>query len=278
MFRQTSFSGNSASKRNLSAVESDYVDSAKKGSVKNLSLTQSFSKNRTASFEGNSFASEDIPVVDESNLTNVYLKASGKFLNKIDTPFEGEAGLVASFWNYPTRNKQWPITYTCFNQKTGGFSIADERGQVYKMSISNNHYQSVRLASTSVSSMSFLSAQKNLLAIAYENGIIVIIDSNTKDILGNIQTRHKSTARLIRCHPTLPRLILATDDRTVSLWDFSSCQCLQSMDCEEAIVDVRFELGGDAIAVTLEHSGAYLYVAETCELMVHLTLPARYVV
>ncbi len=143
------------------------------------------------------------------------------------------------------------------------------------MSIVNNLYQSVRLASTPVSAIAFLYSQKSLLAIAYENGVVVIVDSGSKDIVGNIQTKNKAVARMIRCHPTLARLIIVTDDGCVSMWDYSSCQCLQSMQSEEAVVDARYELGGDAIALTLEHSGAYLYHAETCQLMVHLTLPDR---
>ena len=46
------------------------------------------------------------------------------------------------------------------------------------------------------------------------------------------------------------------------------------MQCEEAIVDVRYELGGQIIAVVLEHTGAYFYSTDSSSaLRMHLKLP-----
>lgn len=56
----------------------------------------------------------------------------------------------------------------------------------------------------------------------------------------------------------------------------SNCQCVQSMQCEEPIVDIRYELGGRIIAVVLEHTGVYMYATDpSSELRVHLKLPSR---
>lgn len=48
------------------------------------------------------------------------------------------------------------------------------------------------------------------------------------------------------------------------------------MQCEEPIVDVRYELGGRIIVVVLEHTGAYLYSTDaSAEMRMHLKLPSR---
>lgn len=48
------------------------------------------------------------------------------------------------------------------------------------------------------------------------------------------------------------------------------------MQCEEPIVDVRYELGGQVIVVVLEHTGAYFYGTDaSAELLMHLKLPSR---
>lgn len=49
------------------------------------------------------------------------------------------------------------------------------------------------------------------------------------------------------------------------------------MQCDEPIVDVRYELNGAIIAVVLEHTGAYLYsTGPDAALKMHLKLPPRY--
>lgn len=56
----------------------------------------------------------------------------------------------------------------------------------------------------------------------------------------------------------------------------STCQCVQSMQCDEPIVDVRYELNGAIIVVVLEHTGAYLYsTGPDAALKMHLKLPPR---
>lgn len=165
------------------------------------------------SFVGSPGEAEDGP--DEDHV--VYLKTSGKFFNKNNPLLEG--GLVTSFKNHSMRNKTWPISTVCCNPKSGAFAIADERGQVYKMSVAHNTYDSIRLASTGVSAMCFISQHKNHLVVAYESGSIVVLDAHTKDIIGNLQVKNKSVARIIQSHPTQLKVAIASDDKTLAVWD-----------------------------------------------------------
>jgi hypothetical protein len=165
----------------------------------------------------------------------VYLKSKGYFLTRKVHAREG--GRVMTLWNYPLRNRLWSFTTVTFHARTGSFALADERGQVYKMSMSQYLYESVRLASTPVSALCFLVPHKNHLVIAYENSTIVIIDTQTKEIQGNIHLPHtvansttvsgttvavaKPFARLIRSHPTKELVIVVTNDMTVHLWSLT---------------------------------------------------------
>lgn len=165
------------------------------------------------SFVGSPGENDDGP--DQDHV--VYLKTSGKFLNKNIPLLEG--GLVTSFNNHSMRNKTWPISVVCCNPKSGAFSVADERGQVYKMSVAHNSYHSIRLASTAVSAMCFILQHKNHLVVAYESGSIVVIDAHTKDIIGNLQAKSKSVARIIQSHPSQLKVAIASDDKTLAVWD-----------------------------------------------------------
>lgn len=166
---------------------------------------------------GRSASQQDMgDLVDDENHV-VYLKNTGRFINKNNPVLQG--GLVTAFRNHTARNKTWPITTVSCNSNSGGFAIADERGQVYKMSILHNTYNSIRLASTSVSAMCFINQHKNHLVIAYESGSIVVVDAHTKDIVGNLQVKNKSVARIIQSHPSQLKIAIASDDKTLSVWD-----------------------------------------------------------
>lgn len=155
------------------------------------------------------------PVVEEGDHI-INLTTTGKFMKKNTT---GEGGLIVAFRNHQVRNKLWPIATVCCNPKSGAFAIADERGQVYKMSVQHNVYNSIRLASTGVSAMCFLSQHKNHLVLAYESGSIVVIDAHTKDIIGNLQVKTKAVARIIQSHPSELKVAIASDDKTLAIWD-----------------------------------------------------------
>lgn len=160
------------------------------------------------------------PSVDAQEVSEdhvIFLKGTGRFMNK-SKPFQ-EAGLVAAFRNYPTRNKTWPISSVCCNQKTGAFAIADDKGQIYKMSVAHNAYNSVRLASTGVSAMAFINQHKNHLVVAYDSGSIIVLDTHTKDIIGNLQGKSNTVARIIQSHPTELKVAIASEDKTLAIWD-----------------------------------------------------------
>lgn len=171
---------------------------------------------RQASF-GSNYALDEALEEPESPYV-VYLRKEGEFLNKNQSPLEG--GKLVSIWNYPLRNKLWPMVYTDFHPKQHAFAVADERGQVFHFSMKQRDYHSVKLASTSVSAISYLQHVKDALVIAYDNLTNVIINTKTKEIMGNIQlTGSKGKVLLIRPHPYKPILLLYTSDNVVSLWD-----------------------------------------------------------
>lgn len=39
----------------------------------------------------------------------------------------------------------------------------------------------------------------------------------------------------------------------------STMQCLRTLQCDDRVVDIRYEIHGDIISLTLEHSGTYFY-------------------
>lgn len=50
-------------------------------------------------------------------------------------------------------------------------------------------------------------------------------------------------------------------------------RCLHSLEGEEAVVDIRFELDGDALAITRLTSGVHLYSIFNRRLLIQLSLP-----
>jgi hypothetical protein len=48
---------------------------------------------------------------------------------------------------------------------------------------------------------------------------------------------------------------------------------MHALQCDEAVVDVQFELSGDAIAVTRLFSGVHIYSTWDRRLLLHLALP-----
>lgn len=149
-----------------------------------------------------------------------YLQTSGKLLNKMQSPSAG--GLLVAFRNHAVRNRVWPLTTVAFDRKSGDFAVADQRGQVYYMNMQNNTYEAIRLASTGVSAMAFLRSHKQRLVIAYDSGSMVMVDTHSKEIVGNlqqVQSQVQAAVRILRCHPTKPKLLAVADDRSVTVWD-----------------------------------------------------------
>ena len=153
------------------------------------------------------------------DIHEIYLASDGNFLNnKHLTPLSG--GLVNIFKNYPVRNKVWSMTSIAINRKTGGFALADERGQLYKISIANQVYKTVRTASAPISSICFIPDQKTHLVVAYENGPIVVVDTSSKENIGSVVLKNKTPIEMMKCHPTQSILAAVALD-LVYLWDFT---------------------------------------------------------
>lgn len=104
----------------------------------------------------------------------IRLKSSGMLLNR--NVEASEYGLIMTYTNYTMRNKSCPVTSVVFNSTrnkksdSNVFIIADSRGQVYHMNITDNIYTSIRLASTAISVLSFVNSNRNHIIIGYENG------------------------------------------------------------------------------------------------------------
>ena len=144
----------------------------------------------------------------------------------------------------------------------------DERGQIYVMSIKDNKYSTVHLASNPISSMAFVLSQPNHIITAYENGDILLLDTDSNKVI-NIAAQCPSmtaaTIRIIRTHPSKHIIAMASDNKVVSLWDISTQQCLRNLRCEERIIDIKFELAGEMLTVVQELSGACSYSTDSCK-------------
>ena len=144
----------------------------------------------------------------------------------------------------------------------------DERGQIYVMSIKDNKYSTVHLASNPISSMAFILSQPDQIITAYENGDILLLDTDSNNVI-NIAAQCPSmtaaTIRIIRTHPSKPIIAMASDNKVVSLWDISTKQYLRNLRCEERIVDIKFEFAGEMLTVVQELSGACSYITDSCK-------------
>lgn len=220
-------------------------------------------------------SADDGPVEGQDGST-LLLRASGSLM-EVRSPLAKRLelnGLMRVIRNFPQRNKEWAFSCSCANERTGEMSLADERGQVYVMSPADNVYRSVRLASSPVSCLGFVTSRLNEIVIAYESGVVVVVDSQKKAIVGNLQQVGSSPIRMIRSSPTKPAVILVSDERVVSFWNLSKMRCVKSFECDEPVVDIRFEAGGSIVALTLAQSGLYLHRAVDFALLQRCPLPA----
>lgn len=116
----------------------------------------------------------------------------------------------------------WQLRSVAVNRKTQKCIIYDERGQVYFLSIQQNIYKTVRLASTTISAIAFLLSRSTLIVTAYENGDVLMLDTDSDDVIvlsSQCPSMSSSTIRMIRAHPSESIVAMASDDRTISLWD-----------------------------------------------------------
>jgi hypothetical protein len=147
----------------------------------------------------------------------VSLQSGGSLWNKLQAP--APSGLVSTVFNPPVKDRIWKITKVCVHHRTGHIATADERGQVYSYSLDDNSYSCVRLASTPVSALDFIQSRKNELMIAYQNGSIVVVNIESKLIVGTIRLPSPSPIILIRCHVKAPVATMLAQDGSLSMWD-----------------------------------------------------------
>jgi hypothetical protein len=164
---------------------------------------------------------------DSSNQEGyTYIKTSGSFLQP--NVKASRTGILSTLCNYPNRGKTWKFNASAFRQtkQTNDFLLADERGQVIVFSYEKNQYHVLKAASTAVTSLCFIESRKKDVAIAYESGLQIIMDSESKDLVMTIPAHYCrdepniiAPARFMRSHPTKPLLIDVYDDNTIALWD-----------------------------------------------------------
>lgn len=85
-----------------------------------------------------------------------------------------------------------------------------------------NIYKTVRLASTSISAIAFLLSRSTQIVTAYENGDVLMLDTDSDDVIvlsSQCPSMSNSTIRMMRTHPSESIVAMASDDRTISLWD-----------------------------------------------------------
>lgn len=189
------------------------------GSTMSLANKSSAQQLRTGSIDEN----EDGNANSDMHSPHVlFLKTQGKFGSNSLQPQLG--GRLMTIWNYPLRSKLWRISLVSFHPRTGTFAIADERGQVYRMSMHQHTYQALRTASMPIVAMCFVACEKTHLIIAHANGSLLIVDTHKRDVVGNIQllqadAKNIPIVRILRSHPSQPQLVIATEDNRVFLWD-----------------------------------------------------------
>ena len=126
--------------------------------------------------------------------------ANSKALRKA----EASGGLISELSSSQGRQ----LSFVTFNSKTNDFAVADSHGQVFYFSMATNKYQLIRLAGSSpVSSMCFLHTKLHYLAVAYEAGDIIIIDTIARKSVSQFKSARGQPVRMLRCHPTRSLLI-----------------------------------------------------------------------
>ena len=148
----------------------------------------------------------DAPI-EGSDGSELLLKTSGSLMEMRAPAAQRHLlfGLMRSVRNHPHRGKQWPITLSAANARGNQFAIADARGQVFLLDADKNRYHAVRLASCAVSALGFVTSRVGELIVAYENGSVLVIDTDKRDIVGNLQQQGGSAVRMIRAHPNKVR-------------------------------------------------------------------------
>ena len=150
----------------------------------------------------------------------IHLGSKGRLLEMAPSfkDLKSRHGEICAIQNFEMRGKQWKFSCSCSSPISGEFAVADDRGEVYLVSVEANSYKLIRSASAPVAAMAFISCRRNQLLISYESGQVVLVDTESRDVLANIQTERSGLppVRFVKCHPSKPMVVLASDDACVS--------------------------------------------------------------
>lgn len=160
------------------------------------------------------------PQVSPEEVPLVQLKSSGRLVEMTPSfkDLKGRGGEICAIENFQMRGKQWKFSCSCNSPISGEFAVADDRGEVYLVNVEENAYKLVRSAHAPVAAMAFIACRRHQLLISYESGQVVLVDTESKEVLANIQTERSGLppVRFVRSHPSKPMVVLASDDACVS--------------------------------------------------------------
>lgn len=185
------------------------------------------------------------------------------------------SGLQFVIYNYPTGGKLWKFRAVKSKNKSSLFAAVDERGQIFAFDIASDHYHIVRSAGASINSFSFVNTRfgrKKDIIISYNSGLNIIVDSTTKEILGNIKKKLVSRSILIRNNPSKDEFVMVNDIGEISVWNTNNLNCIGNLEFNENILDIQYELDGKIVVVVTENSGIYWYQTSSYELIAKFRL------
>jgi hypothetical protein len=169
---------------------------------------------------------EDADVVQNESLVDadatplISLKTEGRLMEMRQSvkALKERGGLVCSVQNFEMRGKQWKFSCSCSSPLSGDFAVADDRGEVYTVSIEDNSYKMIRKAHAPVAAMCYIPCRNNQLLISYESGQVVLVDTKSNEVLANLQSEKSGCppVRLMCAHPSKPIVVLTSDDACVS--------------------------------------------------------------
>ena len=172
--------------------------------------------------------------------------------------------------------KSQDIRHVAINDRSSEVALADEIGTIFVVSLRDDECRIARLASNSaVTAVEFLASHSSTVVVAYENGLVLSIDTHTKEVLMNIRSEGNIPQRMLRCHPTRNVLAMVAENLQLSILDVNANANISSSVITESMISVQFERDMEAFSVLRNDSGLSFYslssgarLLGTCELPV----------
>ena len=138
------------------------------------------------------------------------LDLEGKIYNKNIKIKPNLGGLFSVLRNHLLRGNCWKFLACKLNKERNELFLLDERGQIYLLNFENNIYSSLRLASSPIFSFDFLhsASDKSCVVLSYQNGLTIVINTITNQIISTIYSRGSDPICNICCHPNKSLVIL----------------------------------------------------------------------